>query len=113
MEIAHTNFGNNRGHYSHVCNHPLKQDSTDAASGVAAFQHAISNTVRRELLVRLCSHRFKHSSAEPVLMKILLCKDSVDHCDRNLVPEPESSLMHICNCTFFRHYIRFSYTVPY
>lgn len=49
MEIAYSNFGNNHGHYSHVCNHPFKQDSKDAASGVAAFQHAIGNIVCIEL----------------------------------------------------------------
>lgn len=28
--------------------------------------------------------------------------------------KPESNLVHQAyNCTFFRHYIRFSYTVPY
>lgn len=33
------------------------------------------------------------------------------HSYRNLVPEPTSSLTQICNCEFFRPYIRFSSTV--
>lgn len=34
MEIPYSNFGNNPGHYSHVCNYPFEQDSKDAASGL-------------------------------------------------------------------------------